>query len=119
MHTTIFVVVLPKPLFKSKPFFRGEPNAICIYFYRIVLLGALLRSLSFLFIKNMTISNRNTDSQFDWCLCNGIANSLNNCIFFKPSDPKKSYYDWFSWCFNDFFNISIRINHMFQIINNL
>ncbi|MGU3126410.1 hypothetical protein ACVXZZ_00675 [Staphylococcus aureus] len=44
----------------------------------------------------------------------GLLTALTIAFFSEPSDAKKSYYDWFSWCFNDFFNISIRINDMFD-----
>lgn len=72
-------------------------------------LGALLRYL---------ISFLNTDGGFPigtlianltGAFVMGLLTAL-TIEFFKPSNPKKSYYDWFSWCFNDFFNISIRIN---------
>lgn len=72
-------------------------------------LGALLRYL---------ISFLNTDGGFPigtlianltGAFVMGLLTAL-TIAFFKPSDAKKSYYDWFSWCFNDFFNISIRIN---------
>lgn len=73
-------------------------------------LGALLRYL---------ISFLNTDGGFPigtlianltGAFVMGLLTALTIAFFSKPSDPKKSYYDWFSWCFNDFFNISIRIN---------
>ncbi len=72
-------------------------------------LGALLRYL---------ISFLNTDGGFPigtlianltGAFVMGLLTAL-TIAFFQTIRPLKSYYDWFSWCFNDFFNISIRIN---------
>ncbi len=74
-------------------------------------LGALLRYLIFFLNTDGGFPIGTLIANLTGAFVMGLLNSLNNCIFFKPSDPKKSYYDyWFSWCFNDFFNISIRIN---------
>lgn len=72
-------------------------------------LGALLRYL---------ISFLNTDGGFPigtlianltGAFVMGLLTAL-TIAFFSNHPTLKSYYDWFSWCFNDFFNISIRIN---------
>ncbi|SUK53526.1 CrcB family protein [Staphylococcus aureus] len=73
-------------------------------------LGALLRYL---------ISFLNTDGGFPigtlvanltGAFVMGLLTALTIAFFSNHPTLKKSYYDWFSWCFNDFFNISIRIN---------
>ncbi|MGT2340884.1 fluoride efflux transporter CrcB [Staphylococcus aureus] len=86
-----------------------------MYIFLSVVLGALLRYL---------ISFLNTDGGFPigtlianltGAFVMGLLTALTIAFFSNHPTLKKSYYDWFSWCLNDFFNISIQeLIHMFD-----
>ena len=76
-------------------------------------LGALLRYL---------ISFLNTDGGFPigtlianltGAFVMGLLTAL-TIAFFQTIRPLKSYYDWFSWCFNDFSTFQLELIHMFD-----
>ncbi|UCK19047.1 fluoride efflux transporter CrcB [Staphylococcus aureus] len=77
-------------------------------------LGALLRYLISFLNTDGGFSNRNTDSQFDWCLCNGIANSLNNCIFSNHPTLKKAITTGFLGALTTFSTFQLELIHMFD-----
>ncbi|MFL4917703.1 fluoride efflux transporter CrcB [Staphylococcus aureus] len=83
-------------------------------FLSVVLLGAFITLPHFFLNTDGGFPIGNTDSQFDWCLCNGIANSLNNCIFFKPSDPKKAITTGFLGALTTFSTFQLELIHMFD-----
>lgn len=76
-------------------------------------LGALLRYL---------ISFLNTDGGFPigtlianltGAFVMGLLTAL-TIAFFSNHPTLKSYYDWFSWCFNDFSTFQLELIHMFD-----